>query len=64
MEKISAIALREFLCLAHLAKYNSENGRLAEPFELDGLSYHDTVFGDASFLAQEIIYLHGEPLWG
>ncbi len=33
-------------------------------FEKDGFTYHDTYFGNRSFVGEEIVYEREKPVWG
>jgi len=65
--------LDAFLREANLNTYANENVKKASPlrpgshdyhFEKDSLTYHDTYFGDAKFIGEEMVYRSNKPVWG
>jgi len=65
--------LEAFLKKANLNTYANENVQKSDPlrpgssdyhFEDGELVYHDTFFGGAKFIGEEIIYKKNKPVWG
>jgi len=72
MEQLNLPTLESFIVRAKELTYAGGGKRLLpyrleskdlEHFEGDW-AYHDSYFGDANFLGQEVVYFRRQPVWG